>query len=477
MADAIEIRGARSHNLQGVDCDVPLGRITAVTGVSGSGKSTLAFDTLYAEGQRRYVTSLSTYARQFLERLPRPEVDSVSNLPPAIAIEQHNRVTNARSTVGTAAEILDFLRLLFARAGRTRCPDCDRDVEATTVASTVESLLAARDGARLVLAAPLVARRGEKPGDLRERLVREGYARLVGEDGAIVDATELSLRALGELRRSALVLIDRLVVREGERARLAEAVAAGFARGEGALVAIDADGVRERIVEGFACAGCGRAFRAPEPALFSFNHPLGACPTCQGFGRTAGLDWERVVPDPARSLRDDAIAPFATPMGREMKRDLLRACRRAKVPVDVAWSALDDAQRAFVRDGDEDEGGDWYGVQGYFDWLDARRYKVQARVLIARYRRFDPCPDCGGARLCPDALAVRVGGATIAALTRRTIAELRAWLDALELDAATAERVARLRPELAARVATAAEVGLGYLGVDRQVRTLSGGEA
>lgn len=470
----IDIEGARSHNLRDVSCTIPLGALTVVTGVSGSGKSTLAFDTLYAEGQRRYVTSLSTYARQFLERLPRPEVDSISNLPPAIAIEQHNRVTNARSTVGTATEILDHLRLLFARVGATRCPDCDQEVTEGTVQSVSDRLMDALDGQRLVVAARIVPRKGEKPKELRERLVREGLNRWLDPEGEIVDLTEISLQQVGKLRRSALQLIDRLAVRESDRARLAEAVAAGFTCGEGELITIDAAGERQLHAEGFACAGCGRRFRAPEPALFSFNSPLGACETCQGFGRTAEIDLSRVIPDGSRSLEDDAVAPFTTKMGRSMYGDLLRACREHGVPTDIAWDSLSETQQALVVEGD-DEG--WYGILGFFEWLESRRYRVQARVLIARYRSYEECHACQGMRLCEDALCVEVCGETIGSLSRWTIGELRAWTEGLALSDSAAQRAARLLPLLQDRVRTVDEVGLGYLGIERQVRSLSGGEA
>ena len=470
----IQIRGARSHNLDDVSCEIPLGALTVVTGVSGSGKSTLAFDTLYAEGQRRYVTSLSTYARQFLERLPRPEVDSISNLPPAIAIEQHNRVSNARSTVGTATEILDHLRLLFAKVGETVCPDCGLAVEATSVQSLTDRLIGEREGERLVVAAPLRRRKGEKPAELRQRLAREGFVRWVAPDGSIVDLTEISLKEITRLRPGALQLIDRLVVRSQDRSRLAEAVASAFARGEGELIAIDAEGKRQSCVEGFACAGCGRVFRTPEPALFSFNSPLGACETCQGFGRTAELDLERVIPDSALSLEGDAIAPFSTKMGRSIYGDLLRSCRAHGVPVDVPWCELSERDRALVVEGD---GEDWYGVRGFFDWLEGRRYRVQARVLIARYRRFEQCMSCDGMRLRQEALCVRVAARSIGEVSRSSIGELRSWAEGLVLAPPLAARVERLLPLLRSRIATVDEVGLGYLGLDRQVRTLSGGEA
>jgi excinuclease ABC subunit A len=470
-ADEIRIENARAHNLAGVSCRIPIGRLTVVSGVSGSGKSSLAFDTLYAEGQRRYVASLSTYARQFLERLPRPEVDAISSLPPAIAIEQRNRVTNARSTVGTATEILDHLRLLFARVGETRC--CGRPVRPNTVEAVSERLLERFAGERLTLSVPFARRRGETPRTLRERILRDGYTRLLRLDGSVVDVSELSQEALRQLAGGAELVMDRLAVGPDARARLAEAIAAAFARAGEVCVRTPA-GERRVLREGFACEECGRRHPTPEPALFSFNSPLGACDACHGFGRTQALDLERVVPDPERSLAAGAIAPFQTPSGRGCQRDLLRAVRAARVPSDVPWRALDEAQRAFVMDGD---GGDWYGVRGYFEYLESRRYKVQARVTIARYRRFDRCESCDGTRLRSEALSVHLADRQIAELSRMSVGQLDAWLAKLELAPAQQARGARLLAGLRARVRTACEVGLDYLSLERQVRTLSGGEA
>jgi excinuclease ABC subunit A len=465
----IRIEGARAHNLKGVCCRIPVGKLTVISGPSGSGKSSLAFDTLYAEGQRRYVASLSTYARQFLERLPRPAVDSITNLPPAIAIEQRNRVTNARSTVGTATELLDHVRLLFARAGDTRC--CGRRVEAGTVDATAARLLRELAGERVVLAVALPAR--AKPKELREQLLREGLRRLLLPDGSFGDVEDLSATRLGALRAEALLVIDRVEVAAEARTRLAEAIANGFARGGGELVVAPVGGVRRRLREGFCCDVCGKRHPTPEPALFSFNSPLGACPSCQGFGRTQALDLERVIPDPSRTLAGNVIAPFATPSARSCQRDLLAACRERGLATNVAWRDLPEADRAWVVAGDDD----WYGVKGYFEWLESRRYKVQARVAIARYRRFDPCEACGGSRLRPEALAVHVGGCDLAAVSRMTIGELGAWLGALALEGAAEARGKRVLDGLRARVATASRVGLDYLALDRQVRTLSGGEA
>jgi len=467
----IAIEGARSHNLKGVSCRVPLGSLTVVTGVSGSGKSTLAFDTLYAEGQRRYVASLSTYARSFLERLPRPDVDFVSNLPPAIAIERRNRVVNARSTVGTATEILDLLRLLYAKIGETRCPDCDLPAEPGTVEAVADRILERFGGTRVSIGAPIRRGPGESLAGLRERLAREGFGRVLDATGA--------LREVGELRAgdlaTGLLLVDRLALRaDAGRARLAEAVATAFARGGGRLSLVAEGGERAEWREGFACDGCGRRFATPVPALFSFNSPLGACDACQGFGRVPGLDRERVVPDPGLGLAAGAVVPFTTPSGRPWQRRLLRAARERGVDTGRAFGELPAADREWVFRGD---GASWRGVERFFRRLERKRYKVQARVLIARYRRFDPCPECRGARLRPEALWVRLDGRHIADVSRLTLAELQKWCQGLAPKAGRRARVGPLLEDLRARVATAVEVGLDYVTLERQTRTLSGGEA
>ncbi len=474
-ATHIAVENARSHNLKNASCRVPLRAITAITGVSGSGKSTLAFDTLYAEGQRRFVTSLSTYARQFLERLPRPAVDHISNLPPAIAIERRNRVTGARSTVGTATEILDYLRLLFAKIGETRCPDCECRVERSSPERVADAICARFAGTKLSLGAPLRSDKRERASAWRERMLRDGFTRLLDEHGRVVEVSELSARAIDAQRKRALLLIDRLVPSAtGSRARLTEGVANAFARGAGRCVVVTAANERASFLEGFACDGCGRRFTEPRPALFSFNSPLGACAPCQGFGRIAVLDRARVVPDPTRSLANGAIAPFETPSGRRMRSKLLAAARAAGVPVDRPFEALSASEQDWVFEGD---GEGWRGVQRFFDRLQRKRYKVQARVLIARYRNFERCSECGGSRLRSDALCVEVGGCHIGALARLNLGEMARWLEDLSLSPAQSARSKRLVDELRARVASCVAVGLDYMALDRPMRTLSGGEA
>ena len=446
-----------------------------VSGVSGSGKSSLAFDTLYAEGQRRYVTSLSTYARQFLERLPRPAVEAISDLPPAIAIERRNRVTNARSTVGTATEISDLLRLIFAHVGEMTCADCATPVAPGGVAAVSQRIVDRFAGQRVSLAAPLVKRKGESSAALRERLVGDGTTRVLNREGAIVDVAELAGRAVAKLVGSPL-LLDRLALdgRSGERARVAEAVTRAFHLGEGSCIVQPVEGEAASFRDAFACDGCGRRFPTPSPALFSFNSPLGACATCQGFGRTPGLDRERVLPDPAKTLAGGAVAPFATPSGRGAQMKMLAACRERGVPVDVPVSELPWEEIDWLFEGAEGRG--WAGIRGFFARLERKRYKVQARVMIARYRRFDPCPDCDGARLCEAARRVRVAGRTLPELSGLPLGALAEWLDALRLPEERDARVARLLEDLRRRVGTAVEAGLHYVSLDRTVRTLSGGE-
>lgn len=478
MQRVIRIENARSHNLRGIDCDIPLGHLTVITGPSGSGKTSLAFDTLYAEGQRRYVSSLSAYARQFLERLPRPEVDHISNLPPAIAIEQRNGVTNVRATVGSATEVLDHLRLLFARVGVTVCPTCDEVVDSGGVVATADRIAAEWEGQRIQLVAPLFGGQG-RAGEVRDALVKEGFARLLSDDGAVLDLLEAAPRQKPSRERPWWLLIDRLDLTAGEgvRARLVEAVSQAFGRGHGELAVRGAAGAladARSYREGRTCNRCARRFPEPSPGLFSFNNALGACPRCEGFGRIAEIDWERVIPDPNRSLAEDAIALFATRTTRGWKKWLLTACRDAGIDVAKPFHALGEDQKQIVREGD---GGRFEGVRAYFDWLEGRRYKVQARVQLARNRKYEPCPECGGTRLSENARAVRIERRSLADLGGVTLAELQGWIGDLSARAVGGEAARRLLELIAARLRTIHAVGLGYVSLDRAVRTLSGGEA
>ncbi len=474
----ITIRGARTHNLKNVGVRIPTSALTVITGVSGSGKSSLAFDTLYAEGQRRYAESLSTYARQFLERLDRPDVDAIEPVPPAIALEQKNGVRNARSTVGTQTEITDALRLLFAHGGTTYCPACGVAAVAGGVDRAVAELCEAEEGARVTLVAPLPwgrekTRKRQRPHDGAARLSelkRAGFFRamaLSGEPIEIGDNVEGLLDDAGNLP----VIVGRFVVREASRPEIAAAVETAFAMA-GSLTAIF-DGRSRTFRRGLHCPRCGGDFRDPTPPLFAFNSPLGACPTCQGFGRVIGVDLEKVIPDPSLALADRPIAPWNTPAYESAYRDLFRACRRYSVRTDIPVERLSPHEREVVYRGR----GEFYGITGFFDWLETKRYKIHVRVLLARYRAYERCTSCGGARLSQGALWVRFRGKTMAELSDLPLADLQGWFDALVLSPGEEEKLSSILAEIRSRVRYMNDVGLHYLTLARAARTLSGGES
>ena len=468
----LRIVRARTHNLRNVSCSIPVGKLTVVTGPSGSGKSSLAFDTLYAEGQRRFVESMSTYARQYLERLERPDVDRIDRILPAVAIEQRAPARSARSTVGTATEIHDVLRLLYAALGEIACPSCGTPVRRETAESVRSALFATfGDGARVLLVAPKTPERFDEETASWRRL---GYFRAVSPAGAVVEISTNERTPRGPDGRLAL-LAGRNVLGRSD-AELASTLAAAFEIGGGEVLALRAGeplASAVRFFRGLRCGGCGRGFSEPSPALFSFNSPRGACPACQGFGRLAGIDPAKVLPDPGRTIAERPFAPFNSPAYESAYADLARACRRLKIRRDVPWGRLPARHRRLVWDGD----GDWYGVKGLFEWLEKKRYKVHVRVFLSRYRGYTTCPSCGGARLVPEALAVTVRGRNVAELADRTLAELQAFLDEAAFSEAERARAAPLLADLRQRVATLEELGLGYLTLSRPLRTLSGGEA
>lgn len=470
MKQAIKIVGARTHNLKGIDCQIPGKKITVVTGVSGSGKSSLVFDTLYAEGQRRYVQSLSTYARLFLEKMQRPDVDSISDIPPALALEQKNAIKNARSTVGTVTEVHDYLRLLFTHAGEVRCGECQGEVAADSVPSATARLIAFAPAERVAI----VARadfHGMDPAEARETLLRQGYARVaIGEEIVALDEAPSDLLASG----SADVVVDRFAVAPERESRIAEAFARAFQIGSGsAEVRVLADRRRLFLTTRFACRSCQREHSAPTPHLFSFNNPLGACPRCEGFGRVVDIDPDKVVPNKRLSLRDGAVAPWSTPAYVDFQQEFLQAAERRGISTQIPYSQLADEDKAWIFAGDKRNPG----VSGFFRWLEERRYKTHVRILLARYRSYRTCPDCRGARLKKEALDVRIGGRSIAELSALPISQLSRWLSDSRLDASAAARTESVMRELASRLAYLEEVGLGYLTLERQARTLSGGEA
>jgi excinuclease ABC subunit A len=471
MSDSISLRRVRVHNLKGIDVSIPTGRLVVVTGVSGSGKSSLAFDTLYAEGQRRYVESLSAYARQFLERMERPDIESVDGMCPAIAIRQRTPSRNPRSTVATATEIHDHLRLLFARIGRTLCPGCGAEVTRDTVESAVERLVGLPAGTRLLLAFPLPAG-GTPLADLFDRLRKKGFGRLLLDERAV--GLEEAASGSPELAgANLLVLVDRVEVAGSARARLADSLETAFAEGAGSAVVQVAGGPRLRFSEGFECARCARGFEPPQPRLFSFNNPHGACATCHGFGNLIEIDQALVVPDKTRSLAGGAIEPWNKPHYKGLLAELKRMARRHGIPMDVAWSELAEEHRRLVLEGDEE----FQGVVGFFRWLEGKKYKVQVRVFLSRYRGYQICPHCGGCRLRPEALWVKVGGLSIHEVCTLSVREARAFVAHLELARVERAVAGGVLHEIERRLRVLADVGLDYLTLDRPFGSLSGGEA
>jgi excinuclease ABC subunit A len=516
------VRGARTHNLKNVDVTLPSGKLAVITGVSGSGKSSLAFDTIYAEGQRRYVESLSAYARQFLERMEKPDVDRIEGICPAIAIRQKNSVRNPRSTVGTMTEIHDYMRLLYARVGRTYCRQCGREVTRETAEVVARRLGELPAGTRILIGfeMPLVAlpvSEGEsteepesepsasgpaKPGQHDKKngvdaiaetlnvLRRRGFGRVLldGQALAFEDVDPVALRGRSTLE----VVVDRVRIEGSEQSRLTDSVETSYREGGGAAFAIvlasqgTSEPQRLSFSERFECRVCGIAYEAPQPRLFSFNNPFGACPTCHGFGNVIELDMNLVVPDPSKTINQGAIEPWSKPHYRTQLAELKRAARKAGVRLDVPWADLTDEERQFVVEGDSagsstssrsTSRGVYAGVRGFFRWLERKKYKVHVRVFLSRYRGYLPCPDCGGARLRREARDVRIAGRTIDAVSALTVREAQQFFTGLELtekEAAVAEKVLR---EIRRRLSFLVDVGLDYLTLDRLSSTLSGGEA
>ena len=468
---AIRVRGARVHNLKNIDVDIPQGRFVVVTGVSGSGKSSLALDTLYAEGQRRYVESFSLYARQFLERMDRPDVDRIENIPPAIAIEQRNPVKTRRSTVGTATELNDYLRLLFARVGHLFCPECGRPVRMHTVRRAADEIMALPRGKRFMVAFPLKLSARISIGEQIETIREMGFVRLfVG--GNLVDISSddaLKFDGGGE----AEVIVDRLVAGPKVSERLSEAIETSYRLGGGQCLVRVLDGQVMKFSTKFRCPHCNLDLGEPSQQLFSFNSPLGACKACTGYGAVIDIDRSKVIPEPGLTLEQGAVAPWTTESTVECLDQLLSGAPRAGIPVDVPWNELTEEQKSTVFEGCEH----FYGVMDFFNWLESKKYKMHVRVLLSRYRRYVPCPDCGGTRLCREALAVKVCGRNIAQINAMTIEQAHNFFaDEVRLDEHEQEVSRLLLHEIRSRLDCLYRIGLGYLTLDRNTRTLSGGE-
>ena len=481
MSENIIIKGARANNLKNFDLELPRNRFIVVTGLSGSGKSSLAFDTLYAEGQRRYVESLSAYARQFLGRLRKPECDWIKGLPPAIAIEQKVNTRNPRSTVGTSTEIYDYLRLLFSRAGHTFSPVSGQEVKKHTPADVVEHAMSQPAGTRIAVAAPVTLPEGR---DLRAQLdifLKEGFTRLVGADGAFIDIAEaLANEQLPAEAADAMLLVDRLAVSDDAdtRSRLWESVEMAFFEGreQCSLFIWDASGAQSaprRADFSTRFEADGITFVEPSEQLFNFNNPYGACPQCEGFGKVLGIDERLVVPNQSLSIYQDAVACWRGEKMSEMKHELIHAAPRLGFPIHKPYCELTAAEKRVLWEGK----GSFPGINGFFRWVERQQAKVQYRVMLARFRGKTDCPSCHGGRLRPEAEYVKVGGKSISELVRMPVEQLAQWFSALELPPADALVAKRMLKEITSRLEFLLEVGLGYLTLDRLSNSLSGGES
>jgi excinuclease ABC subunit A len=509
--EAIEVRGARVNNLKNISFSIPINQMTVVTGVSGSGKSSLAFDTIYAEGQRRYVESLSAYARQFLERMDKPDVDEVRGIAPAIAIRQKNSTRNPRSTVGTQTEIYDYLRLLYARVGITFCRVCGRQVYRDSPQSVADEVLGKlAEGTRFYVLFPAAAGLAEtrRNGDTETKETgRRGdtakgrkksatAARDSASSRRVVTAHIMSLMQRGFTRllvkgqtlelnspddytlpdfENVYVLVDRLTARPEVRQRLVDSLETCFQEGHGAAIieTAEAEPQQLRFSEKFSCKYDGTSYEQPEPRLFSFNNPFGACPTCQGFGNTIGLDLDLVIPNPGLSLNDGAIEPWTKPQHEWALVELRQFCKSEKILLTVPFNQLSRSEQRSIMEGK----GDWEGVRGFFDWLETKKYKLHVRVFLSKYRGYTLCPDCGGGRLRQEARDVKVGGLTLPQVSAMAIKEGARFFDSLELSEEQTAIADRILFEIRRRFRFLVDVGLDYLTLDRLAATLSGGEA
>jgi excinuclease ABC subunit A len=525
QTESIIVRGARVHNLKNIDFEIPHNRLTVVTGVSGSGKSSLAFDTIYAEGQRRYVESLSAYARQFLERIEKPDADTIDGIAPAVAIRQKNTTRNPRSTVATATEIYDYLRLLFARVGRTYCANCGKEVKKDTVDEVADTILALEPETRLQVLfplqrnaaatqdAPLKTSRGrdglavsggaassrppkrKKDGSgeisdgLRTRLFdlrKAGFNRLYQAGQVFEFSTPESLLDL-DFSHPVFVLVDRVVVSAEVRSRIIDAIETAY-RESGEVIfelprseQVNDEGRESapatpsilRFSQRFECKHCHLKYEEPEPRLFSFNNPYGACPKCQGFGNTIDFDLDLVIPDKLKSLADGAIEPWTKPKYRPLFTDLKRYAKQAGIPLDMAWIDLNEEHRNAVLNGE----GKFMGVRGFFHHLERKKYKLHVRVFLSRYRGYSVCPDCNGSRLRLEARQVKVQGKNLCEVCSLTVEEVLRFFEQLKLTAQEAEIADKVLDEIRERLRFLNEVGLEYLTLDRLSSTLSGGEA
>jgi len=501
--ESIIVRGARVHNLKNIDFEVPHNTLTVVTGVSGSGKSSLAFDTIYAEGQRRYVESLSAYARQFLERIEKPDADSIDGIAPAVAIRQKNTTRNPRSTVATATEIYDYLRLLFARVGRTYCANCGREVRKDTVDEIADAVLALDPETRVQIVFPLQqavaspqetekkvprARKSSKKGpapaagltdQLKTRLFelrKAGFNRLYQAGQVFEFSTPESLLDV-RFDQPVFVLVDRLTVSAESRSRIVDAIETAYRESGEVIFDLPAHNDQPsrqlRFAQRFECKNCNLRYEEPEPRLFSFNNPYGACPRCQGFGNTIDFDLDLVIPDKTKSLGEGAIDPWNKPKYRPVFTEMKRFAKQAGIPLDVPWPDLEPDQQALILNGE----GEFLGVRGFFQYLERKKYKLHIRVFLSRYRGYSSCSACHGTRLRLEARQVKINGKNICEVCGMTVEEVTQFFAGLQLSPEEADIAERLLQEIRERLRFLNDVGLEYLTLDRLASTLSGGEA
>lgn len=471
----IIVKGARVNNLRNIDVEIPRDKFIVITGVSGSGKSSLAFDTLYAEGQRRYVESLSAYARQFLGRMQKPECDYIKGLPPAIAIEQKVNTRNPRSTVGTATEIYDYLRMLFARVGKTISPVSGLEVKKESIDNIVDSIVSLPASTRIAVLAPITLPQGRSFSQQLDIFLKEGYSRLE-KDGSFIDISGLLEGKTPKKTDGYKLLIDRLSVTSDrdELSRLADSIETAYFEGHDTCIIKmwKESGIEERsFSKRFSADGID--FREPSDLMFNFNNPYGACPTCEGFGRVLGIDENLVVPDRSLSVYEGAICCFRGEKMGEWKEELIRIAPRYDFPIHTPYASLTEEQHDFLWHGK----GPWPGIDGFFKWVDENQYKIQYRVLKARYRGKAECPECHGSRLREDVAYVKVAGKSITELVTLSISKLRQFFNSIELSETDMKIAGRLLVEIRNRLNFVDEVGLGYLTLDRLSNTLSGGES
>jgi len=472
----IHLWGVKQNNLKNLEIKIPLGSFTVICGPSGSGKSSLAFETLFAEGQRRYIESLSNYARQFLNKAPKPDIEGIENIPPAIAIEQKNYVRTSRSTVGTHTELIDYLRLLFEKIGEPHCPNCSTPIEKNSVTDSTDKVLKKFAGKRGYILAPVLkAGRLTTGKKLLDLMLKEGFLRIYSK-GRVIEIDAKSKIPSGDF----YIVIDRMGFTEDDRGRVADSISQAYATGvnlnknvtAGRAKIVTVDDEELNVSEDNSCSNCGYSLPPITSRLFNFSNPIGACPTCNGFGNILKVDENRVIPDPTRSLQQGALEPFTMPSAKDDKRQLFSFSRKAGIDLEKPWKDLPEKHRKAVWEGTKD----FFGVLGLFEYLETKKYKMHVRVFLSRYKSPYNCPTCKGTRLRPEAEAVLIRGNSITQLSHMTIENLLNFLKEVKLSPQQKKISEEVLVQLSNRLQFLYDVGVEYLTVDRPTRTLSGGE-